>query len=152
MRSIRAWLVLLAAAAALSACSPWKIRYEPRAPSAEPTARKATRFMASESKKLADAGGKALGALEVEGSGVVVERAEDLHNKAREESAGHGGTHFLHLEPGLADADLSAINDAFGITLRAADLVPGPRRALYLIVAVPREGWGKLPEELQPLP
>jgi hypothetical protein len=146
-------LLPLTLAFLLLGCSPWKIRYEPRASAAvAPTARKATRFLPEESKALAQAGGKALGALEVEGSGIVAERAEDLHNKAREEAARHGGTHFLHLEAKLGDAELSQVNEAFGVTLKGADLVSGSKRALYLIVAGPREGWSKLSQELQPLP
>ncbi len=146
------WILVLAALS-LAGCSPWKIRYEPRgASSAPPTARKATRFMPNESKKLAEAGGKALGALEVEGSGLVAERLEDIHNKAREEAARNGGTHFLHLEAALAAADLASINEAFSLSLKTADLVSGSKHALYLVVAVPREGWEKLPQELRPLP
>lgn len=144
---------LVAAALLLASCSPWKIRYEPRGTAAAaPSARKATRFMPEESKKLAAAGGKALGALEIEGSGVVADGAEDLHNKAREESARHGGTHFLHLDARLSAADLTAINDAFGLSLKTSDLGSGSKKALYLIVAVPRDSWEKLPKELMPLP
>jgi hypothetical protein len=150
---MRAYPLCLLLALALPACSPWKIRYEPRSTAAAaPTARKATRFLPEESQKLAQAGGKALGALEVEGSGIVAERLEDLHNKAREEAARHGGTHFLHLDAGLGDAELGAINDAFGASLKPADLISGSKKALYLVVAVPREGWPKLSQELQPLP
>jgi hypothetical protein len=150
MRSSSLCLLL---ALALPACSPWKIRYEPRSTaSAAPTARKATRFLPEESQKLAQAGGKVLGALEIEGSGIVAERLEDLHNKAREEAARHGGTHFLHLDARLGAAELGGINDAFGVSLKSSDLLSGSKKALYLVVAVPREGWAGLPSDLQPLP
>lgn len=146
------WFMIVVALL-LGGCSPWKIRYEPRGTAAAaPAVRKATRFMPEESKKLAAAGGKALGALEIEGSGMVAERMEDLHQKAREESAHHGGTHFVHLEAALTAADLTAINEAFSISLKTSDLVSGGKHALYLIVAVPREGWAGLPPELQPVP
>ena len=146
-------LLLLALALPLAGCNPWKIRYEPRSSvAATPSVRKATRFLPEESKALAQAGGKALGALEVEGSGMVADRMEDLHNKAREEAARNGGTHFLHLDARLNDGELKQVNDAFGVTLKAGDLLSGSKRALYLIVAVPRGGWSGLPQELQPLP
>jgi hypothetical protein len=150
---MRPSLLLLLLPLALGGCNPWKIRYEPRTgAAASPVVRKATRFLPEESKALAQAGGKALGALEIEASGMVVERAEDLHSKAREEAAKHGGTHFLHLENKLGVADLTVINESFGMTLKQADLVSGSKRALYLIVAVPREGWSSLSKDLQPLP
>lgn len=138
----------------LIGCNPWKIRYEPRAAAAEaaPSVRKATRFVPLESKALAGAGGKALGALDVEGSSMVVERGEDLHQKARLEAASHGGTHFLLLDPHLSAADLAQVNEAFGISLKPGDLVASGHRALYLVVAVPREGWISLSTELQPVP
>lgn len=137
----------------LVGCNPWKIRYEPRtSATAAPLVRKATRFLPEESKALAQAGGKALGALDVEGSGMVAERMEDLHNKAREEAARNGGTHFLHLDAKLSPSELTVVNDAFGVNLKPADLVSGSKHALYLIVAVPREGWSGLSQDLQPLP
>lgn len=150
---MRTSISLLFLVLSLVACSPWKVRYEPRtAVVVAPTARKATRFLPEESRKLVQAGGKALGALEIEGSGIVAERLEDLHNKAREEAARHGGTHFLHLDAKLGDAELGAINEAFGAALKPTDLLSGSKKALYLVVAVPQEGWARLPQELQPIP
>lgn len=148
MRTIPLLLALF-----LIGCSPWTIRYEPRTSSVTtPSVRKATRFLPEESKALAQAGGKALGALDIEGSGVVVERMEDIHNKAREETAKNGGTHFLHLDIKLSASELNAINSAFEIDLKSTDLVSGSKHALYLVVSVPREGWSQLSKDLQPVP
>ena len=147
-----AWL-LLAATLVLGACNPWTTRYEPQGrPAAKATVRKATRFLPTESGALGKVGGRPLGALEIEGTGMVVERPEDLHQRARTEGAQHGATHYVQLDASLTDADIAAINEGFGLKLTSNDLVAGSRKALYLLVAVPREGWARLPRELQPLP
>ncbi len=143
----------LVAALALSACNPWTTRYEPQGrPEAKASVRKATRFLANESPALSKVGGRPLGALEIAGTSMVVDRPEDLHQRARSEGAQHGATHFIQLDTALTAADLAAINGAFDLKLTTGDLVAGSRKTLYLLVVVPREGWSTLPPDLQPLP
>ena len=79
---------LVVAALWLGGCSPWTVHYEPQGrPEAPATVRKATRFLPEESGLLSKAGGRALGALEVEGANIVADRPEDVHQHARSEGA-----------------------------------------------------------------
>lgn len=150
------WLLLVLLPLLCVGCSPWEIKYEPRSvrQSDDRLARKALRIGVDDLQTLADADGKPIGTLDVDVAAgwALTGGIDEVHEKAQEEAAKRGASHFFYLESKESVGAVAVANKVFGATVVTAHETRELRGGRYLLIRVPEKSWKQLDSALRPEP